>query len=96
MSEAAAVAFLSWGRWVADCPNPECSNAMGLDPGQAEFWCHTTDRQGRPEPPAAGVACGTRAPVAWPPDAEVTAVDVAAAGLPPAHRSWSPGEDIPS
>ena len=78
-----AVAYMSWGRWVADCPNPGCTNAMGLDRGQTEFRCGTANSVG---------TCGTVAPIGWPTNAD--AVEQALAGRPPASQSWKPGDDL--
>lgn len=71
-----AVAYLNWGRWVADCPNPACTNAMQVEPGQAQFECT------RP------AGCGTTAPLAWPDDP--AAVEAEVADLPESQRHWKP------
>lgn len=77
-----AVAYLNWGRWVANCPT--CPNALALDPGQAVFSCGT------------GVgACGTVADVEWPSESTIEDVDAAYGGQPPQDQSWQPGEMIP-
>lgn len=49
-SRTDAVAYLNWGRWVADCPGG-CVSAERLDPGQVAFVCSN---------------CGHAAPVTWP------------------------------
>jgi len=80
----AAVAFMSWGIWCADCPNAACANAMQLTRGQTEFVCSDLDGSG------AGV-CGTVDTITWPADPD--AVEVAVAGRDPA-KSWLPGGEL--
>lgn len=48
-----ALAYVNWGRWVADCPGG-CGSAERLDPGQDSVACSH---------------CGHLAPVVWPDDA---------------------------
>lgn len=48
-----ALAYLNWGRWIADCPGG-CRNAERLTPGQDAFACSN---------------CGQVALIEWPPDA---------------------------
>ena len=71
-------AYMSWGRWVADCPNPACASAMALEPGQTTFHCASRNMIG---------ACGTIANIGWPDD--VGGIQAATAGIHPAQRSWS-------
>jgi hypothetical protein len=83
MAESAtpAVAFMSWGVWVANCPNyPACTNAMALEPGQTRFNCWV--------PSGVGV-CGTTADVVWPSD--VASIESDLDGVPPQDQDWSPG-----
>lgn len=82
-SDTPAVAFMSWGVWVANCPNPDCTNAMGLEPGQARFACWV--------PSGVGV-CGTTADVEWP--ADVPAIDLEVQGEAPQNQNWEP--DVPA
>lgn len=69
-----AVAYINWGRIVADCPNPDCTNALALDPGQSEFRC----LQG----------CGMVAQVEWPED--IGAIEASLADLPESQQQWRP------
>lgn len=78
-----AVAYMSWGQWVADCPNPACTNAMGLTRRQTEFRCQNQSGIG---------VCGTAADVEWPDDPD--AVEAAVTGRAPARQSWKPGDDL--
>jgi hypothetical protein len=32
-------AYVSHGRWVADCPAPGCSSAQAVSPEDKRFWC---------------------------------------------------------
>lgn len=74
-------AFLSWGQWVADCPNPACTNAMGVEPGQAEFHCWIKSGVG---------VCGTQAVLVWPEGYADAAA--ALAGAPVQNQSWQEGQ----
>lgn len=78
-------AFMSWGRWVADCPNPACANAMGLERGQTVFRCHI--------PSGIGV-CGTVADVQWPTEPDADDVEQVMADRPPASQSWKQGDPL--
>lgn len=77
-----AYAEANWGRWVARCPRPWCTNAMELEPGQVEFLC-----VGGPD------ACGYSTFVIWPADPQ--AIE-AILGMRPIRRTqnWLPGETI--
>jgi hypothetical protein len=79
-----AVARFDWGRWVADCPNPACTNAMQLDLGQAEFACRFLIDEKR----RAYGGCGTTAPIDWPDDP--AAIEAGLAGLPEGAQNWKP------
>jgi hypothetical protein len=84
-----AVARYDWGRWVADCPNPACTNAMQLDRGQARYECRfPLDDQGH-----AFGGCGTVAPLGWPDDPK--AIEVELAGMPESQRQWRPAPPEP-
>lgn len=72
-----AIVFLDWGRWVADCPNPACTNAREVRPGMTTFSCDL--------PPS---GCGTASAVVWPADLSGALAEVA--GLPPAQQHWRP------
>lgn len=73
------VAFMSWGRWVADCPNAACTNAMALERGQSLFRCHVPSGMG---------TCGAVAGIDWP--AYADEVEQRMASRPPAEQSWKP------
>jgi hypothetical protein len=85
-SPTPAVAFYSWGRWVANCPNPDCSFALQLTPAQARWECSAS---GVPE------MCGTTADVEWPTSPTTDEVTEALAGEAPQNQSWSPGDVLP-
>lgn len=81
-----AIARLDWGRWLADCPAPNCTNAMPLEIGQQQFNCrYLID----PQRQAYG-GCGTTAPVEWPPDPGTIQADLAAE--PEGKQNWRPDE----
>jgi hypothetical protein len=80
-----AVARYDWGRWVADCPSPTCTNAIGLAVGQKTFQCGYWVGP-RPEDRVPG--CGAVAPLAWP--ADPAAIEVELAGVPESQRHWKP------
>jgi hypothetical protein len=82
-----AVARLDWGRWVADCPSPTCSNAMQLDRGQAEFHCRFLID---PQRQAYG-GCGTVAAIDWPDDAD--AIQRGLQDQPEGAQNWRPADD---
>ncbi len=85
-SPTPAVAFYSWGRWVANCPNPDCSFALQLEPGEPRWTCAAS---GVPE------MCGTTADIEWPTSPTVAEVAAALAGAAPQNQSWSPGDPLP-
>lgn len=76
-----AVARVDWGRWVADCPNPDCTNAMELASGQRQWACRFT-AGGRIQ------GCGTIAPIDWPKD--VAEIEAGIAGKPESAQQWRP------
>ena len=78
-----AVAFYDYGRWVADCPNPQCTNALLVDPGQQKWLCRYVDNLGRVQ------GCLTSAPLAWPENREAIEADLA--GKPESAQHWKPG-----
>jgi hypothetical protein len=78
--------FVNWGRWVANCPAPDCSNAehYGVDGGypgglgREVFRCSY---------------CGLLCPVQWPPlTADIERLLVMRPV--PATRNWLPGETL--
>lgn len=82
-----AVAFIDWGRWVADCPHPGCTNAKLITPGQDMYVCDA--------PPDNKGACLRSAPIVWP-DAP-GAILAGLSGRPESQQSWRPepaGEEM--
>lgn len=79
-----AVARLDWGRWVADCPAPNCKNAMQLERDQAEFRCRFLADEKR----QLYGGCGTVAPIEWPED--VAGIGRAVIGEPEGAQNWRP------
>lgn len=73
---SAALAYVNWGRWVADCPVPGCHDAQQLTPGALSMMC----------------ADGHMSPVQWPGDAKsVTAISDALNVRPDErNRNWYP------
>jgi hypothetical protein len=69
----AAIAYLNWARWVADCPTPGCGNAMTVELGQSSFAC--TGKS----------VCGQTTTLQWPADPAQAAADLA--GYPPSGQS---------
>lgn len=76
-----AYAEANWGRWIARCVRPWCTNAIALLPGQVEFRCNGAD------------SCGLDAVIVWPADPEAIEVVLA---MRPVRRTqnWLPGETI--
>jgi hypothetical protein len=82
-----AVARLDWGRWLADCPAPHCTNAMQLKPGQEQFACRFLVD---PQRQLYG-GCGTTAPIEWP--ANVAAIEADLTSRPEPAQNWKPADD---
>jgi hypothetical protein len=40
---AEAVAYVNWGRWVADCPTSGCGSAQVVTPADPRFFCPTCE-----------------------------------------------------
>lgn len=88
-SEPKAIAYVNYGRWVADCP-AGCNSAAALAPHQPMFNC---------------VECYAIAPIHWPDDADELWEALAArpkpnqnwfpSGHPLALRSGSPDGQTP-
>lgn len=71
-----ALAYVNHSRWVADCPNPQCTNADELTPGQFMFTC---------------VVCHLLVPVQWPPPQTAHEIWlVLAERKDPENRNWFP------
>lgn len=100
--ELVAYARVNWGRWVADCPRPGCTQAehygsdaatghVGGLTGRA-FHCGAERSLcgcGRAAPSGCGLVCR----VEWP--ANIEAIEKLLAMRPAAQtRNWSPGEDL--
>jgi len=77
-----AIARYDWGRWVADCPNPACTNALLVQPGQTEWLCRSVNNQGRVD------GCLTAASLVWPDDPAAIAAGLA--GMPESEQNWRP------
>lgn len=76
-----AYAEANWGRWIARCVRPWCTNAVALEPGQVEFQCAGAD------------SCGMSAVIVWP--ADVDAIETVLAMRPVRRtQNWLPGETI--
>ena len=74
------LAFVNWGRWVADCA--VCPSAMALQPGQTRFVCGDQ-------------LCGAEAEIDWPASEQldVATVDQLLGARPnPRNRNWHPWE----
>jgi hypothetical protein len=82
-----AVARLDWGRWLADCPAPHCTNAMQLKPGQEQFACRFLVD---PQRQLYG-GCGITAPIEWP--ANVAAIEADLTSRPESAQNWKPADD---
>jgi ssDNA-binding Zn-finger/Zn-ribbon topoisomerase 1 len=74
-----AIAYLNWGRWVADCSN--CGSAMELQIGQSTFRCWV--------PSGIGV-CNFTTDLVWPEDP--AAIHAGVAGNDPKDQDWTPEE----
>jgi hypothetical protein len=74
---SSALAYVNWGRWVAECPADGCHDARELVAGQASVRC----------------ALGHTSPVKWPGGAQaVTAITNALNKRPDdKNRNWFPG-----
>ena len=76
-----AYAEANWGRWIARCPRPWCTNAMRVDLDQAAFRCEGLG------------GCGLEADIAWPPDP--AAIEILLLQRPvPRTRNWMQGESL--
>jgi hypothetical protein len=78
-------AYVNYGRWVADCPNPACTNAMAIEPGKDEFRCEFWG--GTPQAPRLE-GCRTVAEIGWPDDPYGVMADLI--DLPEPQRNWRP------
>ena len=70
-------AYVNYGRWVAECPRPFCTNAFELTPNQPVFQC------------VGDGGCSMVASIEWPPDAQEI-WDALCKRLVPATRNWFP------
>lgn len=76
-----AYAEANWGRWVARCVRPWCTNAVALEVGQQGFICIGLG------------GCGASVDVVWPPDAQ--AIEAILAMRPVARtQNWTAGETL--
>lgn len=81
-------AYLNWGRWVVDCPNPGCLSAMAVDAGSAGTVCMCRDVEICDH----GPACLAIIRPVWPDDLEL--IEAVLAGRPRRNRNWIPGETV--
>lgn len=73
-----AHAYYNWGRWVADCPDPHCSNAEQVDPPGEVLVCSF---------------CLRSWPLVWPDNGPAIEAVLALRPVP-ATRNWLPGESL--
>lgn len=95
-----AVAFMSWGKWVAHCPRPGCPNAEMFgrcDDGSIgglrgdHFECRIADYVDGIKRVYGG--CGLKCEVEWP--ANIADLERVLLARPvPATRNWTPGETL--
>jgi len=72
----------NWGRWIARCPRPYCTNALALmGPEETIFVCVAED------------GCGQVAEIIWPPDPDAIKTLLLMRPVP-RTRSWVPGETV--
>jgi hypothetical protein len=72
---SAALAYMNWGRWVADCPADGCASAVAVAAGQTGIVCSNNHIS----------------PLTWPTPATVVAIGVALDKRPdPRNRNWFP------
>ena len=76
-----ASAYVNHGNWMVDCPFPGCNSAQYASRTDHRFFC---------------VECGRGwAPVAWPGDLDVAAIEAALSIRPESStRNWAPGETV--
>lgn len=72
-----AVAYVNFGRWVADCPRQYCGNAVALEPKQVTFHCGSVG------------GCKLLAEVVWPVDADEIWEALSMRPVP-GTRNWAP------
>lgn len=75
-----AVVYFNWGRWVADCPDPDCNNAEEFGRGLRDviMVCANCKQSWKPD---------------WP--AERNAIEQTLAARPvPGTRNWWPSETV--
>ena len=83
-----AIAYVSWGLWVAKCPRPGCPNNEHYGPHPETG--HVGGLTGR------GFACshcGLVCAVEWPPNVD-DIMRLLMMRPVPATRNWQPGEDL--
>lgn len=76
MNQQPALAYVNFGRWVADCPQG-CGNAYGVTPDQMHFMCETP------------YGCGHITTLKWPHNAREI-WNVLMARPMPKTRNWFP------
>jgi hypothetical protein len=82
-----ALAYVNWGRWVADCPRPFCPNAEHFGRSSNGHLGGLTGNSFRCS------HCGLRCDADWPPN--VDDIDYLLSQRPvPGTRNWRPGETL--
>lgn len=74
-------AYINWGRWVADCPQDGCTNALIVQPGQEQYVCGWNG-----DPPVPG--CRGVAMLDWPENPDAVMAELA--GRPESQQHWRP------
>ena len=78
------------GKWVVDCPNPECHwvyYAVSPEGRERYLWCCQGDRNGR--------GCGRPFHLVWPaPDEAEEIVETLSRRTSRANRNWTPNETV--
>lgn len=85
-TDAAPLAYVNWGRWVVDCPNPQCGSAQVASADDPRFMCTA----------CLNVLWGGRwLQVRWPDAAKREAIEGELRLRPhPANRNWFPWERV--
>jgi len=82
------IPYMNHGRWVADCPSPNCSAAEKVLPWQAVAVCNCQDRDFCQH----SIPCATVIALDWPSDCG--RIEAAVASRPLLNRNWYPWESV--
>lgn len=83
-AKTVAYAYVSWGRWVGDCPGPGCHAAQILSRSDRRYFCPLCRN---------AYIDGTYARVVWPKTSELARIEqLLAERALPENRNWTPGE----